>query len=50
LRPVSATADFTEIRSVQKVTIREDKSISLKLLFDPGHNLDERIVKEQFEP
>jgi len=50
LRPVSATADFTEIRGVRKVTVREDKNISLKLMFDPGHNLDERIVKEQFEP
>jgi len=50
LRTVSATADFTEVRSVKKVGVREDKSITLKLLFDPGHNLEERIVKEQFEP
>jgi NAD+ kinase len=49
-RPVSATADFTEIRDVAKVTVREDQSLDLTLLFDPEHNLEERIVKEQFQP
>lgn len=49
-RPVSATADFTEVRNVDRVEIREDSSISLHLLFDPEHNLEERIIKEQFLP
>ncbi len=49
-RPVSATADFTEVRNVSRVEIHEDSSISLRLLFDPEHNLEERIVKEQFQP
>jgi len=49
-RPVSATADFTEVRDVQRVTVREDQSVDLNLLFDPEHNLEERIVKEQFQP
>jgi NAD+ kinase len=49
-RPVSATADFTEIRDVAKVTVREDQSVDLNLLFDPEHNLEERIIKEQFQP
>jgi NAD+ kinase len=49
-RPVSATADFTDVRHVTRVDIREDSSISLRLLFDPEHNLEERIVKEQFQP
>ncbi len=49
-RPVSATADFTEVRGVSRVEIREDAAISLHLLFDPEHNLEERIVKEQFQP
>jgi len=49
-RPVSATADFTEIRRVQSVEVAEDRSISLKLLFDPSHSLEERIIKEQFTP
>ncbi|MEM7171769.1 MAG: NAD kinase [Pseudomonadota bacterium] len=47
-RPVSATADFTEIREVVSVAVHEDESLELKILFDPDHNLDERIVKEQF--
>ncbi len=47
-RPVGATADFTEIRSVGRVQVHEDESIELTILFDPDHNLDERIVKEQF--
>ncbi len=48
LRPVSATADYTEVRNVGRVSVREDRSISLTLLFDPEHNLEERIIKEQF--
>jgi NAD+ kinase len=47
-RPVSAVADFTEIRDVVSVSIDEERSISLSLLFDPEHNLEEKIIKEQF--
>jgi NAD+ kinase len=49
-RPVSAVADFTEVRDVVCVEIWEDRSISFHLLFDPEHNLEERILKEQFVP
>jgi len=49
-RPVSAVADSTEVRDVAEVAVREDRSVSLKLLFDPEHNLEERILREQFEP
>jgi NAD+ kinase len=49
-RPVSAVADFTEIRDVASVEIWEDRTLSLRLLFDPEHNLEERILKEQFVP
>lgn len=49
-RPVSAVADFTEIRDVRKVTVGEDRSIALSLLFDADQNLRERIIKEQFTP
>ena len=49
-RPVSAVADFTEVRDVIRVEIWEDRSISFHLLFDPEHNLEERILKEQFIP
>ena len=47
-RPVSAVADFTEVRDVVSVSVFEDRSIALALLFDPEHNLEERITTEQF--
>jgi len=47
-RPVAAVADHDEVRSVRSVDIRMDHSISINMLFDPGHNLDERILREQF--
>ncbi len=47
-RPVSATADFTEIRDVKTVEIHQSRSIGSTLLFDPDHHLEERILKEQF--
>ncbi|TAL30257.1 MAG: NAD kinase [Alphaproteobacteria bacterium] len=49
-RPVSAVADFTEIRDVETVECWLDKSIEISLLFDPEMNLDERMIKEQFMP
>jgi NAD+ kinase len=50
LRPVSATADFTEIRDVVRVEVTLDPSRTPTLLFDPDQNLDERVLKEQFMP
>jgi len=47
-RPVAAVADHAEVRSVRDVEIRMDHSISMQMLFDPGHSLDERILSEQF--
>lgn len=47
-RPVSAVADFTEIRDVVSVSVDEERSVTISLLFDPEHNLEERIIKEQF--
>jgi NAD+ kinase len=47
-RPVSATADFTEIRDVTHVEIVQSSNMSATILFDPDHNLEERILKEQF--
>jgi NAD+ kinase len=47
-RPVSATADFTEVREVASVEICESRDITITMLFDPEHNLEERVLKEQF--
>lgn len=49
-RPVSATADNIEVRSVSRVDVYEDRDVTLTLLFDPEHNLRERVLKEQFAP
>ena len=48
-RPVSAVADYTEVRDVARVEVCEDRDVELHLLFDPEHNLEERVLKEQFE-
>jgi NAD+ kinase len=47
-RPVAAVADHDEVRSVCCVDIQMDRSLSMHMLFDPGHSLEERIVREQF--
>ncbi|HUO90499.1 MAG TPA: NAD kinase [Rhizomicrobium sp.] len=47
-RPVSAVADDQEVRNVSAVNVAEDRSISMTMLFDAGHSLDERIIAEQF--
>ena len=47
-RPVSATADSHEVRDIVEVTIRESRERTVTLLFDPEHNLEERILSEQF--
>ncbi|CCG41488.1 NAD kinase [Magnetospirillum molischianum] len=49
-RPVSAVADYTEVRDVIEVEVRQDRDTDLELLFDPEHNLEERILAEQFMP
>jgi NAD+ kinase len=47
-RPVAAVADHDEVRSVCAVDIQMDDAIAMRMLFDPGHSLDERILREQF--
>ncbi len=48
-RPLSATADSAEVRDVLSVEIRENRDRTLTLLFDHDQNLQERVLKEQFE-
>jgi NAD+ kinase len=47
-RPVSAVADDFEVRDVTAVDVAEDRGIAMTMLYDAGHNLDERILSEQF--
>ncbi|MGK7294301.1 MAG: NAD kinase [Candidatus Wenzhouxiangella sp. M2_3B_020] len=47
-RPVSATADYDEVRDVTRVRVARSAELLHTLLFDPEHSLDERILNEQF--
>jgi NAD+ kinase len=47
-RPVSAVADFTEVRDVVCVEVSENRDVAMTLLFDHDSNLEERVLKEQF--
>ncbi|HUF88022.1 MAG TPA: NAD kinase [Thermohalobaculum sp.] len=47
-RPVSATADHVELRDVARVEVAAVPEIEVKLLYDPGHGLEERLLREQF--
>lgn len=47
-RPVSAVADHFEVRNVVHVEIAMEHERGLVLLHDPGHSLDERMMREQF--
>jgi NAD+ kinase len=49
-RSVSATADFAEVRNVVRVEISQKPDRQMRLLFDREHNLEERILREQFVP
>ena len=47
-RPVMADADGESVRNVVSVEIRSEPSIRHRILFDPGHGLEERLIREQF--
>ena len=47
-RPVAAVADHDEVRDVRSVEVSMDHKIAIPMLLDPGHSLDERILREQF--
>ena len=47
-RPVSASADHTEIEQVASLTVCRQEGKYVRMLFDPGHSLNERILREQF--
>ncbi|MEJ6397252.1 NAD kinase [Yoonia sp. 208BN28-4] len=47
-RPVMADADGSSVRDVAWVEIRSEPSVAHRILFDPGHGLEERLIREQF--
>jgi NAD+ kinase len=48
-RPVNAVADHFEVKNIVAVDISLDQTVSLTMLHDPNHSLDERILREQFQ-
>jgi len=49
-RPINAVADVMEVKDVVAVEVWEDRSVRLTVLYDPEHNLEERVLMEQFAP
>ena len=47
-RPVMADADSRSVLYVETVEIHSEPSVQHRLLFDPGHGLEERLIREQF--
>ncbi len=47
-RPVSAVADNVEFQNILEVTVKEERTHGVTLLFDPGTSLEERVISEQF--
>ncbi|WP_045391303.1 NAD kinase [Falsirhodobacter sp. alg1] len=47
-RPVMADADGRSVRNVSFVEIRSEPAVRHRILFDPGHGLEERLISEQF--
>ena len=47
-RPVMADADAQPVRNVVWVEIRSEPKVQHRLMFDPGHGLEERLIREQF--
>ncbi|MDA9223888.1 NAD kinase [Tateyamaria sp.] len=47
-RPVMAEADSRSFENITAVEIKSDPSVVHRILFDPGHGLEERLISEQF--
>ncbi|WP_281983471.1 NAD kinase [Thalassorhabdomicrobium marinisediminis] len=47
-RPVHADADGVSFKNIARVDIRSAPEIEHRILFDPGHGLEERLIREQF--
>ncbi|MDF1873131.1 NAD kinase [Vannielia sp.] len=47
-RPVRAEADSRAVMDVVTVIVRSDDQVKHRILFDPGHGLEERLIREQF--
>jgi len=47
-RPVNVDADGVSVKNVKRVDVWSAPEIEHRILFDPGHGLEERLIREQF--
>jgi NAD+ kinase len=47
-RPVNADADGRSARDILWVEVHSEPAVRHRILFDPGHGLEERLTREQF--
>lgn len=47
-RPVMAEADSIAFKDIDWVEVKTETSVCHRILFDPGHGLEERLISEQF--
>ncbi len=47
-RPVRADSDSRSVPGVLSVEVRSEPGVAHRILFDPGHGLEERLLSEQF--
>jgi NAD+ kinase len=47
-RPVRADSDSRAVPGVLAVEVRSEPGVAHRILFDPGHGLEERLLNEQF--
>lgn len=47
-RPVMADADGRSAGNVVSVEVTSEEAVTHRILFDPGHGLEERLIREQF--
>jgi len=47
-RPVMAHADSRPVNDVAWVEVQSEPAVRHRILFDPGHGLEERLIREQF--
>jgi len=48
IRPVNAVADFQEFKNIKYMEVKQSENIKVELLFDQDHDLQDRVIKEQF--
>ena len=45
---IVSEVELQEVRNAIEVSVAMDRSVNLVMLHDPGHSLEERILREQF--